>query len=70
MSIETMVRHISKVEARTALDHLDDYARMANINPIGARGVLEQFIEQVETIEVSCRGSRLPYNPDTEVSHN
>lgn len=34
--------------ARTALDNLDDFARMANVDPIGPRGVLGRFIDQAE----------------------
>lgn len=77
MSIESVIRYVSTIEARTALDSMDDYARMADINPHGPRGVLEQFIEQVERVEVSCRwlpdAAEAPNesdNPVMKVSHN
>lgn len=40
--------YVTAEQAKTALDNLDDYARMANIDPVGARSVLERFIEQVK----------------------
>jgi ribulose bisphosphate carboxylase small subunit len=51
-------RFITTRQARIALDNMDDYARMANIDPHGPRGVLEQFIEQVELVEAAQ--SRIP----------
>lgn len=38
--------------AKQAIDDMDDYARMADIDPIGARNVLNSFVEAVENIEV------------------
>lgn len=35
-------------KARQALEDMDDYARMANINPAGPYHVLEKFINEVE----------------------
>ena len=34
--------------AKECLEDLDDYARMANINPIGAYSFLTEFIKKVE----------------------
>lgn len=39
-------------EAETALDNLDDYAKMAvGIDPIGARETLAKFIKQYQDLE-------------------
>lgn len=35
----------TRKQALEALDDLDDYARMANIDPIGPRELLESFIK-------------------------
>lgn len=35
-------------KARQALEDMDDFARMANINPVGPYHVLEKFINEVE----------------------
>jgi hypothetical protein len=43
-------RYVTVAQARVALDNLDDYARLANINPHSSRSVLEQFTEQVEPL--------------------
>jgi len=40
-------RRIDIDEALSALDHMDDFARMADIDPIGPRNILLTFIEQV-----------------------
>jgi len=39
---------ITKEQALEALENMDDYARMANIEPIGAYSVLMAYIEQSE----------------------
>lgn len=36
---------ITKEEALEAIEDMDDFARMANIEPIGAYKVLKQFVE-------------------------
>lgn len=40
-------RRIDVEEALNALEHMDDFARMADIDPIGPRNILLTFIEQV-----------------------
>lgn len=42
---------VSPIQAKKALENLDDYSRMAGITPIGAYNTLKEFIEQVERIQ-------------------
>ena len=41
-------RKVTKKQAMEALDNMDDYARMADIDPIGPHATLKRFIEQQE----------------------
>lgn len=38
-------KRVSKTDALEALDNMDDFARMANVDPSGPRSVLRSFIE-------------------------
>ena len=41
---------ITKEEALAALEDMDDFARMANIEPVGAYSTLKQYVEQTEDV--------------------
>jgi len=49
VSRPSALQRVTVQQARDALDNMDDYARMdAGVDAIGARGVLERFIEEAQ----------------------
>jgi len=45
------MKKVTDVQAMVALENMDDYARMADIEPIGAYKTLREFILQHATTE-------------------
>jgi ribulose bisphosphate carboxylase small subunit len=52
-----MTEKVTKEDALEALDNIDDYARMAGIDPIGPYKVLKDFIEKNSSGSCNCRGN-------------
>ena len=73
----TEVTFITTRQARVALDSMDDYARMANVDAHGPRSVLEQFIDQIDRAEgaaahspVRAIATEVTFRPSNNISHN
>lgn len=67
MSTATLAYHLSTRGPRHTLESVADYASMANINPYSPVGVLDQFMEQVERIEVATRWETLAHREAPEI---